>query len=180
MNKLEFDSNRFKEIVVSNNLNTKELASNIGVSEKSVLNWMNGISIPSNGYMQKINKIIGTELFYKKKFSKKSKYRNNKTMVDGIKFDSEKEAERYSELKILEKAGELKNLKRQVKYVLIPAQKDKNGKSLERECSYLADFVYTDVNGNTIVEDTKGVRTTSYIIKRKLMLYVHHIQIKEI
>jgi hypothetical protein len=65
--------------------------------------------------------------------------------------------------------------------VLIPSQKDENGKVIERECSYKADFVYFDIEANkTIVEDTKGFRTPEYKIKRKLMLYVHNIRIKEV
>ena len=108
------------------------------------------------------------------------KYNNRKIIVDGITFDSKKEAGRYKELKILERA--------------IPAQyehtgevyaignnkgKPKKGRLIERECAYYADFVYNQ-NGETIVEDTKGVRTTEYVIKRKLMLYVHDIRIKEV
>lgn len=121
------------------------------------------------------------------------KYHNKKIKVDGIIFDSKKEAVRYKELKILEKAGIIHDVQRQVKYVLIPAQyeptssvyvkgnnkgKPKKGKLIERECAYYADFVYT-ANGETVVEDTKGVKTPEYIIKRKLMLYVHNIKIKE-
>lgn len=121
------------------------------------------------------------------------KYHNKKIKVDGIIFDSKKEAVRYKELKILEKAGIIHDVQRQVKYVLIPAQyeptssvyvkgnnkgKPKKGKLIERECAYYADFVYTE-NSKTVVEDTKGVKTPEYIIKRKLMLYVHNIKIKE-
>ena len=112
-----------------------------------------------------------------------------KIEVDGIVFDSKKEAKRYSELLLLEKAGAIQDLQRQVKFVLIPAQREpdiigkkggrKPGKLIERECAYFADFVYTE-NGQTIVEDTKGIRTTEYIIKRKLMLHVHGIRITEL
>lgn len=123
------------------------------------------------------------------------KYHNIKTKtIDGIEFDSRKEARRWNELKLRERAKEIKDLQRQVKYVLIPAQYEtierysKDGKRLkdgtkliERECSYVADFVYTDLRtGKTVVEDTKGVKTKEYIIKRKLMLYFHKIRIKEI
>ena len=95
-------------------------------------------------------------------------------------FDFKKEARRYSELLLLERTGAIHNLKTQVKYVLIPSQRDPvTGKVIERECAYKADFVYTE-NGETVVEDTKGFRTKDYIIKRKLMLQVHGIRIREI
>lgn len=132
------------------------------------------------------------------RYKKKQKYNNKKTIVNGISFDSQKEARRYQELVMLEQAGLIKNLERQVKYVLIPAQyeiverygkkgqKLKDGqKLLEREVAYVADFVYEE-NGETIVEDIKGYRDPSsagfakFIIKRKMMLYFHNIKIKEI
>ena len=117
-------------------------------------------------------------------FVKRNKYGNQKVLLDGIEFDSRKEARRWYELKILEKAGEITGLQRQVKFVLIPTQRDENGKLLEKECSYYADFVYTDVkNGGTvIVEDTKseGTRTEVYKIKKKLLLYLYNILIHEI
>ena len=107
-----------------------------------------------------------------------SKYKSRKTVVDGIEFDSKKEAKRYSELKLLERAGQIQELELQKPFVLIPAQKV-NGKVVERACKYIADFVYKE-NGKTVVEDTKGVKTKDYIIKRKLMLLVYNIQIKEV
>lgn len=106
------------------------------------------------------------------------KYRARKTEVDGIVFDSKLEAHRYRELQLLERAGEISDLQRQVKYELIPSQK-LDGKVVERAVTYVADFVYLE-NNKWIVEDTKGVRTKDYIIKRKLMLYVHHIRVKEV
>ena len=110
-----------------------------------------------------------------------NKYGNRKIIYDGIDFDSKKECHRYIELKLLEKAGEIKDLQRQVKYTLIPSQKDDRGKIIERPCAYMADFVYFDCRANqSVVEDVKGVRTKDYIIKRKLMLYVHGIRIVEI
>lgn len=109
-----------------------------------------------------------------------AKYHNKKCKLDGVVFDSIKEARRYQELKFLEKAGEIRNLQTQVKFVLIPSQRI-DGKVVERECSYKADFVYYEVpSEKMVVEDTKGMRTTDYIIKRKLMLYVHGIRIKEV
>lgn len=106
-------------------------------------------------------------------------------------FDSTKEANRYAELKLLEAAHLISDLQTQVKFELIPAQyapdtigrrgKKIKGKLLERNCVYIADFVYTDrKTGEKVVEDTKGFRTKDYVIKRKLMLYVHHIKIKEV
>lgn len=123
-----------------------------------------------------------------------AKYRNKKVKYDGMVFDSVRELKRYKELKMLEKAGEIKGLRMQVKYILIPAQYEtiervgKKGQKLkpkkrlvEREVSYIADFTYWDVkNCVDVVEDTKGFRTKDYIIKRKLMLHVHGIKIKEI
>lgn len=120
-----------------------------------------------------------------------NKYGSKKVEIDGIVFDSKREAKRFQELSLLEKAGAIQGLNRQVKYVLIPEQREpdiigkrggrKPGKLLERECAYIADFVYFDHGlGKIVVEDTKGFRTKDYIIKRKLMLFRHGIQIKEI
>lgn len=116
--------------------------------------------------------------FLKTYGQKKTKYGAHKTVVDGIKFDSRKEAERYYQLKFLEKQGTIKDLQRQVKFVLIPTQRDKDGKLLERERSYIADFVYI-MHGERIVEDTKGFRTAEYKLKKALMLYIHGILIHE-
>ena len=108
---------------------------------------------------------------------RKGKYNNTKVEIDGITFDSKKEANRYCELKLLEKSGEIKNLELQKKYILIPAQRI-DGKLIERECSYRADFVYETKDG-IVVEDTKGFRTAEYKIKRKLMLERYGIRILE-
>ena len=119
-----------------------------------------------------------------------SKYHNRKITRDGETFDSAKEYQRFCELKLLARAGEITDLKRQVKFVLIPSQREKlwnakkncyeDGKVIEREVSYVADFVYTNRLGFIVVEDTKGFKTKDYIIKRKLMLYFHRIRIQEI
>lgn len=119
----------------------------------------------------------------------KSKYHSRKITRDGITFDSVKEYRRFRELCLLEKVGAITDLKRQVEFVLIPAQREpdiigkrggvKRGKTIELKCSYIADFTYTE-DGKTVVEDTKGIRTKDYIIKRKLMLYIHGIKIKEV
>ena len=95
-------------------------------------------------------------------------------------YASRKEHRRANELHLLQRAGLIHELREQVSYELIPAQRDTDGKLLERACSYVADFVYTDNDGNTVVEDTKGMRTDVYRIKRKLMLHVHGIRIKEL
>jgi hypothetical protein len=125
----------------------------------------------------------------------KSKYHSIKTRVSTGKIvDSRKEARRYEQLLLLQRAGAISDLRTQVRYELIPAQyvtierygKDgkrlKDGqKLLERKVEYVADFVYYDnMLKREVVEDTKGVRTADYIIKRKLMLRVHGIRIHEI
>lgn len=94
-------------------------------------------------------------------------------------YASRKEHRRANELRLMQRAGLISNLREQVSYELIPAQRGADGKVIERACAYVADFVYTDQQGNTIVEDTKGMRTDVYRIKRKLMLHVHGIQITE-
>lgn len=111
-----------------------------------------------------------------------SKFGNKKYTIDGIKFDSKKESQRYCELRMLERAGQISDLQLQVEFILIPAQYrevDGKRKCVERECKYFADFVYTE-NGKRIVEDTKGFKTKDYIIKRKLMLYKYGIRIREV
>lgn len=107
-----------------------------------------------------------------------SKYYSRKVTMNGVVYDSQKEANRWCELSLLQRAGKITNLQRQVKYELIPAQRI-DGKVVERACTYVADFVYEE-NGNTVVEDTKGFKTKDYIIKRKLMLYLKGIRIREI
>lgn len=120
---------------------------------------------------------------------KNSKYGARKAVLDGVKFDSQKEARRFAQLQLLEKAGEISDLKRQVRFELIPAHyeyyqgkdgKPRKGACIERSCYYLADFVYLDKDGVQVVEDAKGFRTDAYVIKRKLMLHVHGIRIKEV
>ena len=109
--------------------------------------------------------------------SRWGKYHNKKIEVNGEKFDSTKEYSRWCELKMLEKAGEIIGLTRQQRYELIPSQKV-DGKVVERPVYYVADFCYIE-NGNPVVEDCKGIKTDVYIIKRKLMLYVYGIVIRE-
>ncbi len=94
------------------------------------------------------------------------------TAPDGKVFDSQKEYNRWCNLRLLERAGKITDLKRQIPYELIPKQDG------ERACTYVADFVYYE-DGKLVVEDCKGFRTEAYRIKRKLMLLVHNIKIKE-
>ena len=119
-----------------------------------------------------------------------AKYGNEKAVVDGMAFDSRREARRWSQLRLLEKAGEISNLERQVDFELIPVQREPDSKGpmggiirghvIEKAVVYRADFVYKDKDGAQVVEDAKGFRTPEYVLKRKLMLYVHGIRIKEV
>ena len=110
----------------------------------------------------------------------KSKYKAKKCEYQGKTFASNKEMKRFIELSEKEAKGEITNLQTQVPYIIIPKQVDQvTHKVLERETKYIADFVYDTPNGR-VVEDTKGFRTDTYILKRKLMLAVHNIRIQEI
>ena len=123
------------------------------------------------------------------KFKRGNKYRNVKLSVDGEVFDSLKEFRRWRELKILEKAGEISELRRQVPFELLPVQREpdkigprggrKPGRVIEREAVYIADFVYKDADGREVIEDCKGMRTKDYILKRKLLLFRFGIRIME-
>ena len=138
-----------------------------------------------------MTRLYGGGRGYGKTFASQNKYNAQKCQLNGEVFDSKKEAYRWQELRLLEQAGEITNLRRQVKYVLIPTQKEVavvarankppkfTERVAERECSYVADFVYEE-DGQTVVEDAKGVRTEAYNIKRKLMLYIHGIKIREV
>ena len=107
-----------------------------------------------------------------------SKYHARKTVVDGITFDSKREAKRYGELKLLERAGAIKGLQRQVPYELIPAF-DVDGKHY-RPTVYIADFTYTDAKtGEEIVEDCKGYRTDIYRLKSKIFAHKYGVVILE-
>jgi hypothetical protein len=120
------------------------------------------------------------------------KYGNRKITVGGITFDSKREAKRYQELYFQQRAGEISDLELQKRFELIPAQYEtfarygKKGQRLkdgmrciEKAVFYVADFTYQK-DGKTVVEDSKGFRTKDFIIKRKLMLYIHGIRIKEV
>lgn len=95
-----------------------------------------------------------------------SKYNSKKTTIGCETFDSKKEAQRWQELRLMEKCGNIHDLRRQVPFVLIPAQYETYPR-------------WSKKTGSRIVEDSKGVRTADYIIKRKLMLYIHGIRIVE-
>lgn len=108
----------------------------------------------------------------------KSKYHAKKTIVDGITFDSAREARRYQELKLLERAGEIRGLRRQVRFELLPAF-DVDGKHY-RPTTYIADFTYTDAKtGKKIVEDVKGMRTDVYKLKAKMFAHRYGVPILE-
>ena len=123
----------------------------------------------------------------------KSKYHSRKITRGGSTFDSVKEYRRFCELSLLQQAGAIADLRRQVEFELIPAQREPDtigkrggvikGKIIERKCSYIADFVYTK-DGKTVVEDVKGYKQSTayavFVIKRKLMLYIHGIVVKEV
>lgn len=129
-----------------------------------------------------------------------SKYHSKKMVVFGITFDSRKEGRRYLELLDLEALGVITDLKRQVTFELVPNQYEdvptgevykqgaKTGQPkikrrvAEYAIKYIADFVYTDERGNMVVEDVKSpaTRTEAYILKRKLMLYIHGIKVQEV
>lgn len=121
------------------------------------------------------------------------KYNAKKVRTEDGSFMSKKELKRWTELKLQEEVGLISDLRKQVKFVLIPAQREPDtigarggvhkGKLLEREVSYIADFVYIK-NGQQIVEDTKGLRKGNaydlFVIKRKMMLYFHGIKVQEV
>ena len=123
-----------------------------------------------------------------------SKYHSKKIKApDGEIFDSRKEYKRWCDLTLLERAGEITNLQRQVPYLLLPEHREpdligprggrRKGRIIERRLEYIADFTYEELlpDGSWVyvVEDCKGMRTREYIIKRKLMLHVYNIRLRE-
>jgi hypothetical protein len=109
------------------------------------------------------------------------KYGNRK--VDG--YDSIKERDRAAALRLMQAAGQIRNLREQVRFALIPAQRDRAGRVLERACDYIADFAYETVGvARVVVEDVKGYKDGAayalFVIKRKLMLLIHHVQVREL
>ena len=130
-----------------------------------------------------------------KNYNRFSKYKNTKIEYDGILFDSKKECRRWKELRTAEEAGAIGDLRRQVRFELIPAQREPDtrgpkgglikGRLIERKVEYVADFVYVDLRtGQTVVEDVKGQKDGAaysvFVIKRKLMLQKYGIQITEV
>lgn len=121
----------------------------------------------------------------------RSKYGNKKAKHDGMIFDSRRERNRYIILSALQRAGEISDLRMQVTYELLPAIYEMEEKQLktkvkkvqrcaQRAVHYIADFVYKDKEGNEVVEDTKGMRTKEYLLKKKMMRALLGIQIKEV
>lgn len=106
----------------------------------------------------------------------RNKFNAKKTTVDGIQFDSSKEAKRYAKLRALEDAGKIQGLRLQVPFELLPSFECDGVKY--RGMRYIADFVYYR-NGKQVVEDCKGFKTAEYKLKKKLMAYVNHINIEE-
>ena len=127
-------------------------------------------------------------MFYRKKDgAKKSKYNNKKIVNDFGTWESKKEFQRWLVLKEAEAQGVITDLQRQVKFELIPSQRDGDGKVTERAVCYIADFVYFDRRTNeTVAEDVKGYRDPSsavykvFAIKRKMMLFFHGITVREV
>lgn len=107
---------------------------------------------------------------------KKPKYGNQKNGAHA----SKRESKRSQELQMMQRAGMIRGLQEQVKYILIPSQRDEQGKVIERQITYTADFVYQDKAGQLVVEDSKGFKTQQYIMRRKMMLWFHGIRIKEV
>lgn len=113
-----------------------------------------------------------------------NKYHNRKVRVDGITFDSVREAHRWCELKLMEQAGVITRLERQCVFELLPTQyyidpvsgKTKN----ERGVKYIADFSYYNEYGQRVVEDTKGMKTKDYVLKRKMLLWFFGIHVVEV
>lgn len=106
-----------------------------------------------------------------------SKYGNKRVTVDGIRFDSIREANRWQELRLMERAGAVRDLQRQVSFELIPAQRV-SGRQL-KPIRYIADFSYLDERGNRIIEDSKGAKTPVYCIKKRMLLWLYGIEVLE-
>lgn len=132
---------------------------------------MSGVRFSEEWYAQRLAQAVVAPIKRTKTSAKPSKYRAIKTKVDGITFDSKREAARYVELMTMHKAGEITEPVLQLKFPLVVNE--------ELICSYRADFVYERA-GVVVVEDVKGVRTAVYRIKKKLMAALLHIEIHEV
>ena len=158
--------NTKKYHVDGNEIGLNEVANELGIEKEK-----------ARRLLEKANEDVGIVKYNMKR--KTSKYGANKTIYDGIKFDSQREANRYTELKLLEKAGRIENLQLQVIYELQPAF-EFLGKKI-RAINYVADFVYLDKRTNeTVVEDVKGMKTPVYKLKKKMFEYLYKMEIKEI
>lgn len=145
------------------------------MAKKRIISWTD----IANTSVGKMNANAVSELWPTKKAAKKSKYNNVKTVVDGIKFDSIGESQRYIFLKQMRLLGKIKDLRLQVPYELVPKSRNEAGKAI-RAVTYKADFVYIDTRtGSEVVEDFKGKRTQDYINKSKQMKHTHGIEIYE-
>lgn len=129
------------------------------------------VSIEQYAAMRKISLQQAWDEVYGTPKKKKSKYNNNKCVVDGINFDSEAEAKRYSVLKLLERSGAISNLELQPEFILQEGFRDRTGKK-HIAIKYKADFKYMK-NGTTIIEDKKGFKTKVYNMKKKMLLFKH-------
>ena len=112
-----------------------------------------------------------------------SKYGNRRTTVDGVTYDSAKEARRGAELRLMERAGLIRDLRRQVRFCLVPTIEGEGRKVRQRAAYYVADFEYWEKVGDKwrhVVEDVKGVRTDVYKLKKKIMLWRYGIEVREV
>jgi hypothetical protein len=111
--------------------------------------------------------------------SKPRKYRNNPTVLDGVKFDSKAEARRYAELQLLLRAGQIRNLRRQVRFELLPSVRLHGAQRATPALTYVCDFAYEE-GGREVIEDVKGAVTKEYRIKRHLMKALLGLDIREL
>lgn len=109
-----------------------------------------------------------------------SKYRNRKTVVDNIKFDSQAEAYYYNDLKLLKRAGEILDFELQPVYELIPAYKHPVTGRTVKGIEYRADFKVVNKDGSEDVVDVKGFKTAVYKLKKKMFEQKYGIPIKEV
>ena len=115
---------------------------------------------------------------------RKAKYGNKKVEIDGTKFDSKKEAKRYQDLLLMQRAGEISELELQPKFELVKGVKFSGDAKAKPAVRYFADFAYTDIKtGQRIVEDVKSPATKknpAYRMKKHMMLAIHGVEIKEV